>query len=60
MKASDANLSIEMISSFMEDMTPKQLEKLCDYASKLISDKRYKNGKGKDRTVPHEDGISGT
>jgi hypothetical protein len=59
MKPDDPNISIEMISSFMEDMTPKQLEKLCDYAAKLYSDKRYKNGKGKDRTIPIENGVSG-
>jgi hypothetical protein len=42
MKPQSSDISIEMISSFMEDMTPAQLDKLCSYAAKLISDKRYK------------------
>jgi hypothetical protein len=43
MKPLEPNISIEMISSFMEDMTPAQLEKLCNYAAKLFKDKRHKN-----------------
>lgn len=42
MKPQNDDISREMISSFMEYMTPKQLEKLCDYAAKIYSDKRYK------------------
>lgn len=44
-KILDPNISIEMIYSFMEDFTPRQLEKLSEYASKLYGDKRYKNKK---------------
>lgn len=42
MKAQDPNISIEVISSFMEYFSPKQLEKLSEYAAKLYKDKRYK------------------
>jgi hypothetical protein len=45
MKPQNDDISREMISSFMEYMTPKQLEKLCDYAAKIYSDKRYKKAK---------------
>jgi len=41
-KNKQPDLEIEMIHSFMEDMNNKQLEKLCAYAAKLLSDKRYK------------------
>lgn len=46
-KILDPNISIEMIYSFMEDFTPRQLEKLSEYASKLYGDKRYKNKQNK-------------
>ena len=42
MKAQDPNISIEVISSFMEYFSPKQLEKVSEYAAKLYKDKRYK------------------
>jgi hypothetical protein len=45
MKTQDENISREMLSSFMEDFTPKQLEKLAHYACKIYSDKRYKKQK---------------
>ena len=44
-KPLESNISIEMISSFVEDMTPAQLEKLCHYAAKIFKDKRHKKVK---------------
>ena len=47
MKPQERNISTEMIQSFMEDLTPKQLEKLANAACKIYSDKRYKKKKKK-------------
>ena len=47
MKTQKENISREMIYSFMEDLTPKQLEKLANYACKIYSNKQYKINKKK-------------